>query len=224
MEFIFFMQINIKVSTSWCYHFFSTSWCYRVIVTRHIQSTQNRKLVSIKEKVLQLLLCSIVMQNIQLFDRDPVMFVVTCFLYIDTMPCRSGDEIKPTLLIDALLAFFIAELVLSLFLSSRSSSKCSWRNILCSCTHSVLMLYLVTDSVLMLYLVTDKVISVFFNILVSALVFNALTVKKDFLSTNVSAWPLNNIRADTSIKIWYHFAILNGQIHGNCSDSRQIRS
>ena len=40
-------------------------------VARHVQSIQNRKLVIFlqynKEKVLQLLLCSIVMQNIQIF-------------------------------------------------------------------------------------------------------------------------------------------------------------
>ena len=52
-------------------------------VARHVQSTQNRKLLIflqyIKKKVLQLLLCSIVMQNIQIFYRGPVMFVVTCY-------------------------------------------------------------------------------------------------------------------------------------------------
>ena len=32
------------------------------------------------KKLLQLLLCSIVMQNIQIFHRVPVMFIVTCFL------------------------------------------------------------------------------------------------------------------------------------------------
>ena len=31
------------------------------------------------KKLLQLLLCSIVMQNIQIFYRVPVMFTVTCF-------------------------------------------------------------------------------------------------------------------------------------------------
>ena len=46
----------------------------------HVQSTQNRKLVVFVEydkKSLQLLLCSVVMQNIQIFCRDPAMFVVT---------------------------------------------------------------------------------------------------------------------------------------------------
>ena len=51
-------------------------------VARHAQSTQNRKLaifLQLKEKILQLLLCSIVMQNIQIFYEVPVMFDVTCF-------------------------------------------------------------------------------------------------------------------------------------------------
>ena len=55
-------------------------------VARHVQSTQNRKLLvfsqCIKKKVLQLFLYSIVMQNIQLFYRDPVMFVDTCFWWL----------------------------------------------------------------------------------------------------------------------------------------------
>ena len=52
---------------------------------RHdVQSTQNKKLViflqGIKKKVFQLLLCSVVIENIQTFCRDPDMFVVTCNL------------------------------------------------------------------------------------------------------------------------------------------------
>ena len=54
-------------------------------VARHVQSTQNRKLVIllhyIKKKVSQLLLCSIVMQNIQIFYGGPVMFVVTYYYF-----------------------------------------------------------------------------------------------------------------------------------------------
>ena len=50
-------------------------------VVVYVQSTQNRKFVivlqHIKEKVSQLLLCSVMMQNIQIFYRGPVMFVVT---------------------------------------------------------------------------------------------------------------------------------------------------
>ena len=53
---------------------------------KHVQSTQDRKLLMflqyIKKKVPQLLLCSIVMQNIQIFYGGPVMFVVTCFFLI----------------------------------------------------------------------------------------------------------------------------------------------
>ena len=52
-------------------------------VLRHVKSTQNRKLVKflqyIKKKVMQLLLCYIVMQNIQILYGVTVMFVVTCF-------------------------------------------------------------------------------------------------------------------------------------------------
>ena len=52
-------------------------------VDRYVQSTQNRKLVIflryIKKKVSQLLLFSIEMQNIQIFNMGPVMLVVTCF-------------------------------------------------------------------------------------------------------------------------------------------------
>ena len=55
-------------------------------VAKYSQSTQNRKLVIffqyIKKKVLQLLLRSIVMQNIQIFYRAPVMFVVTCLFHV----------------------------------------------------------------------------------------------------------------------------------------------
>ena len=53
-------------------------------MARHVQSTQNKKLVIflqyIKKKVPQLLFCSIVMQNIQIFGGGALMFDVTCFL------------------------------------------------------------------------------------------------------------------------------------------------
>ena len=65
------MQMNIKVSTSWHYCFDGSG---------HLQSTQNSKLVIFLQRVLQLLLCSIVMQNIQIFYGGPAMFIVTCFL------------------------------------------------------------------------------------------------------------------------------------------------
>ena len=51
---------------------------------KHSQSTQSIKLaVSLqylrKEKVPQLLLCSIVMENIQIFYGDTVIFVAICW-------------------------------------------------------------------------------------------------------------------------------------------------
>ena len=49
-------------------------------VVRYVQITQNRKLVIFLQSVLQLLLCSIVMQNIQIFYGGPAVFIVTCFL------------------------------------------------------------------------------------------------------------------------------------------------
>ena len=52
-------------------------------VARHVESTQNRKLViflqSIKKKVLQLLWYYIAMQNIQICYGSPALFIVTCF-------------------------------------------------------------------------------------------------------------------------------------------------
>ena len=46
-------------------------------VTKYVQSTQIRKLVIFLERVLQLLLCSIVVKNIQKFCGGPAMFIVT---------------------------------------------------------------------------------------------------------------------------------------------------
>ena len=57
-------------------------------VARHVQNTQNRKLVIFLQyirKNVATALCSIVMQNIQIFYRGPVMFVVTCFSQIDVI-------------------------------------------------------------------------------------------------------------------------------------------
>ena len=63
--------------------FYKLALSFLIEAARHVRSTQNRMLVIflqyIKKKVLQLLLCSIVMQNIQIFYRVPVMFVVTSF-------------------------------------------------------------------------------------------------------------------------------------------------
>ena len=65
-------------------------------VARYVQSTQNRKLVIflqyLKKKVLQPFLFSIVMQNIQIFYRDPVMFVVTGLIYFDIQ--ERGEKLK----------------------------------------------------------------------------------------------------------------------------------
>ena len=74
------MQINIKVSTNW-----KLVLSFLVEVARHVQSTRNRKFIIflqyVKKKVLQLLLCCIVMQKIQKFYGGPVMSIVTCFWY-----------------------------------------------------------------------------------------------------------------------------------------------
>ena len=67
-------------------NFYKLALSFLMEVARHVQSTQNRKLEKflqyIKEKVLQLLLCSIVMQNIKILYEVPVMFVVTCFCVV----------------------------------------------------------------------------------------------------------------------------------------------
>ena len=76
MKLIFCMQINVKV-------LYNLALLFLMEVTRLIQSTQNRKLVIflqyLKKKVSELLLRSVVMQNIQIFYGGPVMFVVTGF-------------------------------------------------------------------------------------------------------------------------------------------------
>ena len=63
--------------------FYKFTLSFSAEVARHIQSTQNRKLVMFlqyrEKKVSQLLLCSIMMQNIQIFYGGPVMFSVTCY-------------------------------------------------------------------------------------------------------------------------------------------------
>ena len=76
MEFIFFhaeKQKFLQVGIKWL-HFF-------VEGAGHVQSTQNRKFViflqDVKKKVLQVLLCSVVMQNIQIFYKGSFMFIVT---------------------------------------------------------------------------------------------------------------------------------------------------
>ena len=100
------MPINIKVSLK----FISTPWaskvsynvdiiiinghdqasyklvlCFLMEVTRHVQNTQNRKLLFffvffyILRKTVGTALCSIVMKSIQIFYGGLVMFVVTYF-------------------------------------------------------------------------------------------------------------------------------------------------
>ena len=77
MEFFFFLHGNKRQSL------YKLALSFLKEATRHVQITQNRKLVTflqyIKKKLLQLLLCSTMMQNIQIFYVGPVMFVVTCF-------------------------------------------------------------------------------------------------------------------------------------------------
>ena len=63
--------------------FYKLALPFLMEVVRQVQSAQNKKLIIflqyIKRKVLQLLLCSILMQNIQIFYGRPIKFVVTCF-------------------------------------------------------------------------------------------------------------------------------------------------
>ena len=57
--------------------------CFLMEVTRHVQNTQNKKLViffDILRKFAETALCSIVMQSIQIFYGGPVMSVVTYIL------------------------------------------------------------------------------------------------------------------------------------------------
>ena len=64
-------------------NFYKLALSFLMKVARNVQSTQNRKLVNVlqyvKKKVLQMLLCSIVMQNIQILYEVPAIFVVICF-------------------------------------------------------------------------------------------------------------------------------------------------
>ena len=66
--------------------FYKLALPFLMEVARHIQSIENRKLAIflqyLKTKVPQLLLCSVVIQDIKIFYRVPVMFIVTCFLRI----------------------------------------------------------------------------------------------------------------------------------------------
>ena len=64
-------------------HFQNLALLFLMETVRHAQSTQNRKLViflqDIQKILLQLILCSIVTSNIQIFCGGLVMFVVAWF-------------------------------------------------------------------------------------------------------------------------------------------------
>ena len=75
MKFIFCMQINIKTCTSQIIVFDESSQTY----PKYPKYEVCRIFEIYKGNVLQLFLCSIVRQNINILYGVPVMFVVTCF-------------------------------------------------------------------------------------------------------------------------------------------------
>ena len=82
-------EVRDGVQSFYNQRFYKLGLLFLMEVTRHVQRSQNRKLVIflyLKKKVSQLLLCSVVMQIIQILYGGPVMFVVTCsfkwFLFI----------------------------------------------------------------------------------------------------------------------------------------------
>ena len=77
--------------------FYKLGLLFLMEVARYVQSTQNRKLVIFLQRVLQLLLCSIVIQNIQIFYGGPAMFIVIYLLHSQTrnvMPKYDNKIIK----------------------------------------------------------------------------------------------------------------------------------
>ena len=68
--------------------FYKFGLLFLMEVTRCVQSTQSRKLVIFLERVLQLLLCTIVMQNNQIYYGGPALFIV---IYL--FPCTASLEI-----------------------------------------------------------------------------------------------------------------------------------
>ena len=71
-----------------CQSFYKSVLSLLIEIARHVQNTQNRKLVIFLQyfrKNVAIALCSMVMQNIQIFYRGPDMFVVTCFSQIDVI-------------------------------------------------------------------------------------------------------------------------------------------
>ena len=80
------------------HHSFYKLALFLMEVARHVQITQNRKLLIflqyLKKKVSHLLLCSVEMENIHIFYGGPVMFLATCFKHIQlidlTFICLCG--------------------------------------------------------------------------------------------------------------------------------------
>ena len=91
--------------------FYKLVLSFLVEVARHVQSTQNWKLVIflhfLKKNVLQLLLWSAVMQNIQMFYRDPVMFVVTCFFLVLHGVCPTSPPVSLNLIKHTIIVYYI---------------------------------------------------------------------------------------------------------------------
>ena len=71
-EFIFCMQMNIKVSTSWDRCFDGSG--------QICPKYPKQEIGNIFAKSVVAALCSILMEDIQIFCRCPAMFIVTCFL------------------------------------------------------------------------------------------------------------------------------------------------
>ena len=68
--------------------FYKLVLSFLIEVAIHIQNTQNGKLLIFLQHIrknVATALCSIEMKNIQIFNRFPVMFVVTCFSQIDVI-------------------------------------------------------------------------------------------------------------------------------------------
>ena len=68
--------------------FYELGLSFLMELARHVQNTQIRKLVIFLQyirKNVATALCSIVIQNIQIFCKGPVMFVVTFFSQIDVI-------------------------------------------------------------------------------------------------------------------------------------------
>ena len=66
-------------------NFYKLALSFLMEVARNVQSTENMKLLRflqyVKKKVLQLLLCFVVMQNIRILYGVPVMFIVMFLVF-----------------------------------------------------------------------------------------------------------------------------------------------